>query len=148
MGNKKLEPETTKTEEGYVVREYLGSQVPKDRLNLIRAPFLNSLRSGNDWYKLIDSEHYFLIYPKAIEALLLRPKTKVRFAELRDDTTLGWCMYEDSIVHYIWVKSELRRQGIGQSLLPKQFDYISHLTNKSLRLWTQYYPQVRFTPFV
>lgn len=148
MGDKKLELETVEVEKSYVVKEYEPIHMPLDRINLIRAPFLNSLRSGNDWYKLIDNDHYFAIYPKVIEALLLRPKIKVRFAELKDQTILGWCMYEDSLVHYIWVKSELRRQGIGQSLLPKEFDSVSHLTNKALRLWTQHYPHVRFTPFI
>lgn len=149
MGTKGVEPQRNETQENsYIVYEIDGKQIfEKNYLNAIRAPFLNTLRSGNDWFKLIDKDSYFPTYSKFIEALLLRSKTKVKLAELRDKTILGWCMYEDKTVHYIWVKSELRRQGIGQALLPKEFDKVSHLTNRALRLWVNHYPEVKFDPF-
>jgi len=108
---------------------------------------LNSLRYGNDLFKLIDQDAYYKNYGNYISALLARPEMKVKLAVLNDDTVLGWSLYMNKTVHYVWVKSEVRRQGIGKSLLPNEFDTISHITNKGINIWINKYPKVRFDPF-
>ena len=50
-------------------------------------------------------------------------------------------------IHYIWVKNEVRRQGIGKALMPKEFDTISHITNKGISIWVNHFPEVKFNPF-
>lgn len=150
MGDKKLEPETEKLEEvesSYRIVYHQGSKLPPDYKNLIVAPFLNSLRYGNDLYKLIDKDAYFLNYAKYIEVLLNRPMAIVKLATLKDETVLGWSLVEHKTVHYIWVKREVRRQGIGRSLLPKEFNTISHITHKGINIWVKHFPDVGFNPW-
>ena len=147
VGSEALEP-TSKgiKEERYRLVPYKGIEIPPDFKNLVIAPFLNSLRYGNDLFKLIDKDAYYFSYGKYIELLLQRPNTQVKFAILDDDTILGWCISEDKTLHYVWVKKEVRRQGIAQALMPK-FDVISHITNRGINIWVNHYPQVRFNPF-
>lgn len=148
MGSEELEPASAGVrEEAYKIRHYHACSLPNGLLNLVIAPFLNSLRYGNDLYKLIDKEAYFLSYTKYIELLMKRPECLITIALLSDDTALGWCMHEKKTIHYLWVKKEVRRQGIGRSLMPKQFDTISHITNKGINIWVNHFPEVRFNPF-
>lgn len=148
MGNKILEPTSDESQESYKIITYPGNQLPQDMRSLIIAPFLNSLRYGNDLFKLIDKNSYYSVYPKYIEALLRRDNSIIKTAALDDETILGWSLIENKTLHYIWVKKEVRRQGIGQSLLPKEFDVISHITNKGMNIWVSKYPKVRFDPFI
>jgi hypothetical protein len=147
MGNQKLESTANEPQERYRLISYKGSVIPSDLRNLIIAPFLNSLRYGNDLFKLIDKDAFYFSYGKFIDVLLQRPNASVKFAILDDETVLGWCMSEQKILHYIWVKKEVRRQGIGKALMPKDFDTISHITNKGINIWVNYYPEKRFNPF-
>lgn len=148
MGGETLESTSQRAEEErYRLVTYYGVTLPPEFKNLVTAPFLNSLRYGNDLYKLIDKDAYFFSYSKYIESLLQRPHSMVKLAILNDMTVLGWCLMENKVVHYIWVKKEVRRQGIGCALLPKTFDTISHITNKGINIWVNHYPNVKFNPF-
>ena len=147
MGNQKLELTTNEPQERYRLVTHYGATLPEEFRNLVIAPFLNSLRYGNDLYKLIDKNAYYLAYPKYIESLLQRPYSVVKLAILNDMTVLGWCLMENKTIHFVWVKKEVRRQGICQALLPKAFDTISHITNKGINIWVNHYPDAKFNPF-
>ena len=148
MGNQKLEAKTNEPEEdSYKVIAYKGNALPEEYLNLIRAPFLTSLRYGNDLFKLIDQDAYYKTYNKYLESILKRNQTVVRLAALDDKTILGWSLSEPNLLHYVWVKKEVRRQGIMQSLLP-EFTTFSHITNKWIPIWNKYHFDARFNPFV
>lgn len=123
------------------------SHLQRDYKNLVLAPFLNSLRYGNDLFKLIDKDAYYASYTKYIETLLQRPDCLIKFAMLSDDTVLGWCLFQDKTVHYVWVKEHQRRQGIAGSLVPKNFEVITHITNKAINIWVNKFPEVRFDPW-
>lgn len=150
MGDKVLELETNELKEvesSYRIRIYSTLLLPEEFKNLVIAPFLNSLRYGNDLFKLIDKDAYYKSYGKYIELLMKRPQAQVKLAMLSDETVLGWSLYEPNTLHYVWVKKEVRRQGIGRSLLPKEFDTITHITNKGISIWINKYPEVKFDPF-
>jgi len=134
-------------ESSYGIIFYQAQNLPNEFKNLIIAPFLNSLRYGNDLFKLVDKRSYYSNYGQYIELLLKRPDSRVCIAILSDKTVLGWSLVQKNVVHYVWVKKEVRRQGIGRSLLPKEFDTISHITNKGLNIWVNKFPNVRFDPW-
>ena len=148
MGNKTLDSETDGPKENYKVIKYLAPELPQEFRNLVIAPFLNSLRYGNELFKLIDKDVYYHFYELFIERLLTKPMAFVRIAMLDDKTVLGWSLSDQKMLHYVWVKKEVRRQGIGKALLPKEFSEISHITNKGLSIWISKYPSVKFNPFV
>jgi len=147
LGTQALEPQADAPNEVYRLKIYPATQLPEQYHNLVVAPFLNSLRYGNDLFKLIDKEAYYSAYSRFITILLSRPMCAVKLAVLEDDTVLGWSMYEGKTLHYVWVKKEVRRQGIGRSLLPEVVDTISHVTNKGLNIWVNKWPEWRFNPF-
>lgn len=150
LGNQTLESKTNEPEEeitSYKLTTYKALELPKQFKNLIIAPFLNSLRYGNDLFKLIDKESYYTAYGRYVESLMQRPKCNIKLARLDEDIILGWSMWEETCLHYVWVKKESRRQGIGQALLP-EFDTFSHITNKGLNIWVSKYQEKKFNPFV
>lgn len=146
MGNQVLDAKADESEK-YKIITIPASQLPIDHKNLIIGPFLNSLRYGNDLFKLIDQDDYYSHYAKYIDSLLARPTSTIKMAVLDDDTVLGWSLLDHKLVHYIWVKKEVRRQGIGKSLLPKEFDTITHITRVGINIWVSKYQHVRFNPF-
>ena len=149
MGNKKLEPQGNEPEESsYRIITYASKEVPKDFINLIRAPFLNTLRYGNEFFKLIVQDSYYKKYGAYVDFLINRPEMKVVTAQLNDQTVLGWALIEKNTLHYIWVKKELRRQGIGKSLI-KDVNTFSHITNVGLSIWgKENYKDMVFDPFL
>src|SRR5450631_3681195 len=124
MGNQELESETNEPEKSYRIVTYYTNKLPPDLLNIIRAPFLNHARTGNDFFKLTDRDAYYKHYGMFVNNLLQRDETQIRFAMLKKDEVLGWCMFHDKVVHFVWVDKQQWRQGIGKSLLPKEFDTI------------------------
>lgn len=144
MGNTDLDLKANESE-SYKVVSHHGNALPEEYRNVIIAPFLNSLRYGNDYFKLIDQDCYYTAYGKYIEGLLRCSAINIAF--LDDKTIIGWCLYNVDIVHYVWVKSESRRQGVGRSLLPKDFKYFTHMTNKGINIWVNKFPEKGFNPF-
>jgi GNAT superfamily N-acetyltransferase len=137
------------SEASYKVVTYPGSELPEAYRNLIFSKWMRSLRFGNEYYKLIDSDAYYSTYHKYIEMLLNRPTTSVNLAVLADepDTALGWSVTEPGILHFIHVQRELRKQGIGKALTPPDTTVITHVTKIGLSLWPTKLPNARFNPF-
>lgn len=117
--------------------------------NAIISKWLRSLKSNNDYFKLIDREAYFKVYPFYIETILQRPNAIIKVAVLSDDhdNLLGFSVIEGSTLHYIQVHKLQRRLGIGKSLMPKEFKYFTHITKNGLMLWPKY-PLAKFNPFI
>src|SRR5271165_5520223 len=117
----------------YKVTPYLGSALPTtpEYRNMIVSKWLRSLKYGNDYFKLIDSECYYKNYPKYIELILNRPLTVVRIAALTDnpDVALGFSVSEKETVHYVYCHKDHRRTGVGSSLMPPSVNTITHLTH-------------------
>lgn len=136
---------------GYVILTLSGSDPALEPYKaMIYSDWLNSLRYLNDWFNLIDQNAYFKTYHQVIEALLNRSNSQVRLAVLSDelDNCLGWSMSEDTTLHYLFVKRDFRRHGIGKSLLPAKVEFISHLTKTGKSLWQAKLPEAHFNPFL
>lgn len=149
VGSQNLESKTDESKEivSYKIKNFKASLLPLSFRNVIIAPFLNSLRYGNDLFKLIDKDIYYSVYGKYVELLMNRPNAQIKIALLEDEIVLGWSLSELKTLHYIWIKKDLRRQGIAKTLLPKEFDTISHITNKGLSIWATKFPEIKFNPF-
>lgn len=148
VGGQALEPKRAPPQDFYKIKnlhaiDFCG--LSSDHHNLIRATFLNSLRIGNDWFKLIDQNAYYKKYATFIEDLIAR--STIRYGELDDETIIGWCMHQRGIVHYVWVKKEAHRKGVATSLMPKEFNTMTHVTHKVLNIWAKKFPEVKFDPF-
>jgi hypothetical protein len=146
LDNKGEAPESV--EDSYKIITYQVTKMPYEFRNVILQPYLTTHRYGNDYAKLIDNDAYFDNYGKYIRNLLFKPTVVVRLAMLSDKTVLGWSLSEGNVLHYVWVKKEVRRKHIGESLVPKGIEFFTHITNYGLAIWAKKYQSWRLNPFL
>lgn len=153
MGNKELEPRGNGIEEdknsSYLILSFAGSQLPKEYQGLVMAKWLRTLKYGADFYKLIDKDAFYPVYSKFIERLLNKEDSVVRLAVLSEDrdVVLGYSLSAGPVLHYVWVQSDQRNQGIGTTLAPKTVEKITHVTNSGIKFWQKKFPNAKFDPF-
>jgi GNAT superfamily N-acetyltransferase len=133
----------------YSVLSFPAQDIPKDYLPLIFSKWLRSLRYGNDMFKLIDVDAYYRTYHHYIGLILQRVDAVVRLAVLTDDkdVVLGFSVSHGSVLDYVHVHKDQRRQGIGMALLPLGIDTISHVTKTGLSIWGSKFREWKFNPF-
>lgn len=141
----KLEKESS----SYKVIAFIGPQLPAQFKSMIYAKWLRGLRQGNDYFKLIQSDIYYAVYQKYLDAILNRLSTVIRIAVLTDDidVALGFSVSEGNTLHFVFVHADMRRQGIAKSLTPFDIEIITHITKMSLLLWSAKAPKAIFNPF-
>lgn len=152
LGVEGVEPIAVKPQmanDSYKIITTLGSRIPKEYNNLVYSKWLRTLRSGNDYFKLIDSKSYYEVYHKYIGHVLAKPMTVVRFAVLSEDedVVLGFSVSQEHILHYVYTHKDNRRQGIAKELIPFEVKTITHLTKTGLILWNSKIPEAKFNPF-
>lgn len=133
----------------YKILVFPSGKLPDQYLNMILSKWLRSLKYGNDYFKLTESDSYFEHYNSFIRKLLSQPETEVRIAALSDDldVALGWSVSRGSILDYVHVHTHMRKQGIGSALIPKGITSITHLTRVAMAIWQSKYPEFIFNPF-
>lgn len=136
-------------ESTYSVIAFPGYSLPQQYQNMILSQWMRSLKHGNEYFKLADSDAFYEAYGKYIKSILGRASTTVRIAVLGDDrdVALGWSVVEGSALHFIRVQYEQRNRGIGRSLVPEGIDTITHLTKAGARIWPRCLPAAIFNPF-
>lgn len=72
-----------------------------------------------------DSKRYFKQKTKEIDEILLRSKVRVACKQDSPSMILGYAVYEDNMLHFIYVKADYRKQKIGSLLLPKNIDTVT-----------------------
>lgn len=135
--------------ETYSVIVFQGSLTPKKYEHMIYSKWLRSLRYGNDYFKLINSDNYYETYKRFIKVLIGRAGSMVRLAVLSEDhdVVLGWSLIEKDVLHYVHVQSEQRMKGIGKSLVPIEVKSFSHITRTGMNIWHNKLPNAQFDPF-
>lgn len=116
----------------------------------IYSNWMNSLRFGNDYFKLTQSATFYDAYGKYITDIMHREDARVRVCVLSDDedTALGFSVDEKDILHYVYVKKECRKMGIANFLVVRGFKTISHITHIGLSIWQEKYPTINLNPFL
>ncbi len=116
---------------------------------MIFSKWKRSLRHGNDYFKLIDSDAYYEIYDRYISRLLADPLSVIRLAVLTDDRdiVLGFSVCRRHVLDYVHVHKDHRRCGIGTRLVPRGTSEITHVTKTGLTIWGSKYPDWKFNPF-
>ena len=149
MGNQTLDEGANGEQASFEIVAYPAKDLPKDYESFVYAKWLRSLKHGNDYFKLVDSDPFFAAYKVYIKALLSRPMCVLRFACLKDDpdTLLGWSLMERTTLHYVFVQYEFRNTGIAKALVPGTIDTITHLTKSGMSIWHNKLPSARFNPF-
>lgn len=141
--------EKRKEESSYSVVAHLGTELPEAYRNMVFSKWMRSLRYGNDFYKLSEPDSYFRHYQKYIEFILKSPGAVVRLAVLTEDADVvfGFSVSRGHILDYVHVHKDVRKKGIGRSLVNFDFEYITHVTKIGLSIWHDKFPSVQFDPF-
>lgn len=132
-------------QELYEVRDFK----PEDK-SFIMATFLRGLYYGNTWFGAIPKDIFMNNYKHIIEALLHNPKTTLKIACLKEDkdVILGYSILsaDYQTIHWVFVKSAWRKQGIAKTLVPQHPVYATHLSELGKVLLTKLQGAV-FNPF-
>lgn len=133
----------------YRVEVHQSRNVAGDARNLVVASFLRGVRYGNEYFKLIDGDRYYFHYGEYVCNLLNRDDCVLRLAILEGspEVILGWSLIERNTLHFVFVKKDVRRQGIAKALVPGRIETITHLTKTGLALWSCKTPEAKFNPF-
>lgn len=116
--------------------------------NFIMATFLRGIFYGDTWFGQIPKDIFMSNYHKIAEALVTAPTTTITVSCLREDPDiiLGYAMYTQNRLHWVFVKSAWRSIGIAKSLVPQGIDTVTHLTKVGSGVLRKH-PGVIFNPF-
>lgn len=124
---------------------------PEDT-NFILATFLRGLYYGDSWFSQIPKPIFMANYQKVAEILVTDTnRTVIKVACLKDepDVIIGYSILsaDYSTIHWVYVKSAWRNNGVGRSLVPQYPTQVSHLTSLGKELLTKFKDCI-FNPFI
>lgn len=115
----------------------------------ILASWLRGLFYGDSWFSLIPKDIFMAAYHHFLERLLDSPGVGIKVACLKEDSQviLGYCVYSNTVTHWLFVKKSWRNIGIARMLLPPQVSAATHLTKLGVKLLPKLTGAV-FNPFL
>jgi GNAT superfamily N-acetyltransferase len=131
--------------EHYIIRFYK----PEDK-SFIMATSLLGLYYGDSWFSMIPKDIFMDNYKKVFEHFIDSPTTGIAIACLPDDhdVILGYSIVSSDLetLHWVFVKSAWRKQGIAKSLVPANIKWVTHLSTTGKDLLRKH-KNVKFNPF-
>jgi ribosomal protein S18 acetylase RimI-like enzyme len=117
----------------------------------IKATWLRGLYYGESWYSMIPKDIFMKNNSLYFDKLLGSTKTLVMVACLKEDpdTILGYSVISKDlkILHWIYVKSAWRNQGLAKKLTPIEMESVSHITKLGLTLLKKF-PNIIINPYI
>ena len=149
MADKTSPAATDDVQASYKVISYPAAQLPPQYTNMILSKWKRTLRHGNDYFKLVESDHFYWAYDKYIDMLMHRTDAIIHLAILSDDAdvVLGWSMARGTCLDYVWVDPLQRNEGIATALVPQTTQSFTHITKHALPIWTKKFSHCTFKPF-
>lgn len=115
----------------------------------IMATFLRGLYYGDSWYSTIPKNRFMECYHSFLESLLDSPGIDIKVACLPDDkdVIIGYSIYTNTVLHWLYVKEKWRKLGVAKALLPNPLTAVTHLTDLGRKLLKKK-EGVYFDPFL
>lgn len=134
---------SSEAESLYEIRDY----EPSDKA-FVMATFLRGLYYGDSWFSLMPKDLFMVHYKHIVEALINKHLVKVACLKEDRDVILGYSIlsHDFKVIHWCFVKSAFRKQGIGKALVPSSVGTVTHLTVLGKSLMTKFTNCV-FNPF-
>jgi len=119
--------------------------------DFVFSTFLFGVYYGNSWFNRIPKHIFMTNYRSFLTRLLESPSTKVKMACLKEDENIliGYIIEnpEQNALHWIYVKKEWRKLGIGKKLLSSNPRFVTHLSSQGENLLEKLEGAV-FNPFI
>lgn len=117
--------------------------------NFVLATFLRGLYYGDSWFTMIPKSIFMDQYHAILEILINSPGVDIKVCCLKDDpeVILGYSIYSNTVLHFVYVKRSWRAIGIAKSLVPINISATTHLTDVGRKLLRDH-PSVVFNPFL
>lgn len=115
----------------------------------IFSTWLRGLKHANDYFELIENAAYFKNQHDIIERILNDFEVVVLVACLKEDPSvvLGYCVYKNERLDWVFVKKSWRSIGLARDLVPPGITTVSHFTKVGQSLLRKH-PNVRFNPYL
>ena len=117
---------------------------PSD-INFLLSTCLKGLYYGSKFFAEIDQDAFFKNYEPFLKTLMLKDTIKVACLDDDPDVILGWVMYHNQTLDFIFVKKSYRKLGIAKLLCPSGITTVSHITDMGNSVRKKM--GLRFNPF-
>lgn len=120
-------------------------------------PFLKSVKedkNSNDplfkYYSSLFSQGFYKHYQPILEELFKSPQLKVNLACLKEDphVILGYCVYTENTLHWMFVKNAWRKLGIAKLIWPEGINSYSDISLLGMKIMNQKNLSLTFKPLV
>lgn len=128
----------------YTIRPYQESDKA-----FIMATMLRGLYYGNSWFSMIPKDIFMNNYKKVIEALITRNLVTIACLPDEPDVILGYSLVNGdfSKLHWVYVKQDFRKMGIGKSLVPETVKVVTHMSEQGKLIKDSKHLTWIFNPF-
>ena len=114
-------------------------------ISFLLSTFLKGLYYGSRFWALVDQEAFFSNYEPFIKQLLIKSKVSVACLTEDPDVILGYSIFNNTTLHFIFVKKSYRKLGIARLLFPKDITMVSHITDSGDSIRKKL--NLKFNPF-
>src|ERR1700733_15493436 len=98
-------------------------------INFLLSTMLKGLFYGSKFFGEIDQESFFKNYEPFVKTLMIKGTIKIACLDDDPDVILGWVMYHNQTLDFIFVKKSYRKLGIAKLLCPEDITTVSHITD-------------------
>lgn len=94
----------------------------------IFSTWLLGLYYGDSWFSKLDKNYFMQEYHKVIENLLSRSTIKIACLKEDENVIIGYSVYDENTLHWVFVKKDFRKINIAKSLVPSNIKVVTHAT--------------------
>ena len=98
-------------------------------INFLLASTLKGLYYGSRFWGEVDQVAFFNNYEPYLKQLMLRRDIKVACLSDDQDVILGFSIFKDETLDWVFIKKSYRKLGIGKLLVPDTITTVSHITD-------------------
>lgn len=116
--------------------------------SFIFASWLRGLRYGHPYFELINNDAYFKHHHAAIATILDDFEVTIKVACLKEDpdVILGYSVYRNDRLDWVFVKKRWRTIGLARDLVPPGISTVSHITSVGISLLRKH-PTITYNPY-
>lgn len=97
--------------------------------SFIMSTWLRGQYYGNTHYRSMDKDAFFTAWHMKVSIILSNHvSAKVMCLDEDPDTIIGYAVYNDNMLHWVFVKRPFRKFGFAKELVPTGIDIVTSMT--------------------